>query len=211
MTRRLPARPDRDEIDPLDLADYDEVVARQAKLWEGAPSDSNAYFGALLNAPPVAAGIAVMGRLMRSGQARGTYSDADREFVDMVMSVDFDYRAIMALHIPDAIAVGVRLEAIEALWDGREDDLTPREQLLAAHVRAVVAGRVDDERFERLVAELGQRTAIEYTAFITFLLMTMRLWQALGVPDPPRAEIDELLASYRAGTGPVLDPGARIG
>lgn len=203
--------PTRKEIDEPELADYDLVVARQKRLWADAPLNSDVYFGALLTSPTVAAGLATLGRVMREGQVRGTYSDADRELVDMVLSIDFDYRAILALHIPDAVAVGVRLEAIEALWQRREAGLTSDERFLVAYIRAVAAGTVDDERFDALIERMGKRGAVEYSAFIAFLIMTMRLWQALGVPDPTTAEIDDMLAGYRTGTAPVQNPAARIG
>ena len=208
---RLPPPPERGEISEAELAEFDAVVSRQANLWRNAPSNSDQYFGALLNSPTVAASLASLGRVMRMGGVRGTYSDADRELVDMVLSVDFGYRAILALHIPDAIAVGVRLEAIEAIWHGQEDRLTADEAFLAAYIRAVAGGTVDDGQYAALTQRLGRRGAVEYTAFIAFLIATMRLWQALGVGEPTVEEIDELLRSYRDGSAAALDPAARIG
>jgi hypothetical protein len=210
MARPLPP-PGRDEVPEADRADYDTVRARQASLWADAPRNSDLYFGALLNSPAMAATLAGLGRFMREGQVRGTYSDADREWVDMVLSVEFDYRAILALHIPDALACGVRLEAIEALWERREGDLNDDERFLAAYIRAVVNGRLTDEQFEAMVQRSGKRAATEYTGFIAFLMMTFRLWMALGVPDPNTREIDEILRSYREGTGPEVLAQARIG
>jgi hypothetical protein len=210
MARPLPP-PERDEVAAADLADYDIVRARQASLWAEAPRNSDVYFGALLNSPTMAATIAKLGRFMREGQVRGTYSDADREWVDMVISIDFDYRAILALHIPDALACGVRLEAIEALWERRERDLSDDETFLAGYIRGVIHGRLNDEQFDAMVARSGNRTATEYTAFICFLMMTFRLWMALGVPDPTTREIDDILRSYREGTGPQVAAAARIG
>lgn len=209
--RRPPIPPERDQIPDDELDKFDLVMARQESLWRDAPRNSDAYFGALLNSPTIAAAFATLGRTMREGQVRGTYSDADRELVDMVLSVDFGYRSILALHIPDAIAVGVRLDAIEALWVGDEGRLTDEETFLVRYIRAVAGGTVDDGKFTRLVELRGLRGAVEYSAFIAFLIMTMRLWQALGVPQPTHNEIDELLRSYRDGTAPVIDPVARIG
>jgi hypothetical protein len=208
---RLPAPPERDQVSPENLHFYDEVRSRQARLWQGAPTNSDRYFGALLNSPPLARTQAELGRFMRMGGVRGTYSDADREFVDMVLGVEFAYNAILFLHLPDAIAVGVRLEAIEAVWSGDDAALTADEQLLARYIRAVARGAVDDESFAALVDRSGVAVAVEYTAFITFLISTFRLWQALGVPDVKDEEVESMLAAYRVGTGPTVDPQARIG
>jgi hypothetical protein len=209
--RRPPPPPEREQVAEDELDKFDLVVARQQSLWRDAPRNSDVYFGALLNSPTMAAALATLGRTMREGQIRRTYSDADRELVDMVLSVDFGYRSILALHIPDAITVGVRLDAIETLWTGDEGCFTDEEAFLVQYIRAVASGTVDDGQFTRLVELRGLRGAVEYSAFIAFLIMTMRLWQALGVPQPTRDEIDELLRSYRDGTAPVIDPVARIG
>jgi alkylhydroperoxidase family enzyme len=186
-------------------------VERQRRLWAGAHHNKDPYLGALLKTPPLAATIATLGQRMRSGQLRGTYSDADREFVDVVMSVDFGYNAILALHIPDALAVGVRIEAVDALRAGRDDLLDDRERALAAYIRQVVSGTVTDGSYADMIARLGERGALEYTVFIAFLVMTMRLWQALGVPEPTDEEVDELLRGFRSGEHPMADPAARIG
>jgi hypothetical protein len=203
--------PERTAVEAAELADYDRVVERQANLWAGAHTSSNEYFGALLNSPPLAAALVDLGRAAREGEKRGYYSDAERELVDMVYSVDFGYNAILYLHIPDAIACGVRLEAIDALRSGREDLLSDDERQITEYCRAVVNGTVDDERFAALTDRLGERGALEFTVFCGFLLCTFRLWMALGVTDPTQAEVDALLQAYRDGTAAVVDPAARIG
>jgi hypothetical protein len=207
---RIPSG-ERSALTGDELEDFDRVVSRQAKLWAGAHTSSNEYFGALLNSPPLAAALVDLGRKAREGEKRGYYSDAERELVDMVFSVDFGYNAILYLHIPDAIACGVRLEAIDALRAGREDELDTAERQIVDYARAVVNGQVTDARFAALSERLGSRGALEFTVFCGFLMMTFRLWMALGVTDPPDAEVDALLQTYRDGTGLTVDPAARIG
>jgi hypothetical protein len=202
---------ERAALAPGELADYDRVVSRQAKLWAGAHTSSNEYFGALLNSPPLAAGLVDLGRTAREGEQRGYYSDAERELVDMVFSVDFGYNAILYLHIPDAVACGVRIEAIDALRTGHEAELDDAERQIVEHARAVVSGSVTDAGFAALAERLGPRGALEFTVFCGFLLMTFRLWMALGVTDPSDAEVDALLQDYRDGTAAPVDPQARIG
>jgi hypothetical protein len=209
--KRLPPMPARDDVREDERDRYDAVVERQARLWQGAHTDSNVYFGALLNSPIAAAGLVDMGRIVREGERRGSYTDAQRELVDMVYSTDFGYNTIIKLHLPDAISVGVRLEAVEAIRAGDESALTEEEALIAGYARAVAAGTVDDEVFAAMEALMGRRGVVDFTVFCGFLLNTFRLWQALGVPDTSDAEIEAMLAGYRAGDGPIFDPAARIG
>jgi hypothetical protein len=213
LSNRPPPQPPRHSVAAEELAAYDHIVARSQKLqMPGARGEvADPYWGALLNAPSVAYGLAEMGRLVREGQLRGSYSDAQRELVDMVLCTDLGYNAILALHIPDALAVGVRMEAIDAIRARHDDDLTDEERAIVRYSRAVIGGYSDDASFQAMVDRLGLRGAVEFTAFIAFLLATIRLWQALGVPEPSSEEIDEMLDGYRSGATPLPDPKLRIG
>jgi len=126
---RLPQPPEDAEIDPGEREDYDLVVERTNRV-HGGGGIASTYCGALLNSPPLAATLTRFGALVRQGQLRGSYSDADRELIDIVLGVDLRSNAILAVHIPDALAVGVRLEAIEALVGGDDDALLPEEREL---------------------------------------------------------------------------------
>jgi hypothetical protein len=209
--KRLPPKPSREEIRAEELVHYDAVVERQARLWKDAHTDSNEYFYALLNSPVVASGVVDMGRIVREGQIRGSYTDAQRELVDMVFATDFDYNTILKLHLPDAVSVGVRIEAIDAIRSGDESTLTPEETQIAAYARMVAAGQVTDEAYAGMEELMGRRGAVDFTVFLGFLLCTLRLWQALGVPNVPDSEIDAMLQGYRDGTTTLFDPAARIG
>jgi hypothetical protein len=113
--------------------------------------------------------------------------------------------------MPDAIAVGVRPEAIKALRAQREEELTAREQALTAYIRLVVQGAVTDEAYANMETLLGPRGAVEYTIFIAFLSGSVRIWQALGLEDPPDAEMDELLTRLRREDETLPDPRRGIG
>ena len=209
--QRLPPKPSREEIREDELERYDAVVERQARLWKDAHTDSNEYFYALLNSPAVAAGLVDMGRIVREGQVRGSYTDAQRELVDMVFATDFAYNTILKLHLPDAISVGVRIDAIDAIRSGDESALTAEEAQIAAYARMVAGGEVTDEAYAGMEELMGRRGAVDFTVFLGFLLCTLRLWQALGVPNVSDAEIDGMLRGYRDGTTALFDPAARIG
>lgn len=105
----------------------------------------------------------------------------------------------------------MRVRAVEAIRSGDESALTEEEALIAFYARSVVAGTVTDEAYAAMEEMMGRRGAVDFTVFCGFLLNTFRLWQALGVPDTPDAEIEEMVAGYRSGDGPVFDPAARIG
>lgn len=207
---RLRKLPPRQSVAAAELEDYDLVVARTERRYSEYELPQ-AYFSAIANAPVLAAALVRMGRLVREGQLRGAYSDAERELVDLVLSKDFGFNAILTVHAPDALAVGVRPEAMAAIWEGREELLTPAERQIAEYARAVVAGEVSDEMHERLVERMGDRGALEFTIFVGFLLMTFRLWQAVGVPDPSDEEMGRLIGDLLAGRVELPEPDARIG
>jgi hypothetical protein len=92
------------------------VVERTGRI-HGHDSNPANYFDAALNAPALAEGLVRMGTLVRQGQVRGAYTDAERELIDFVYGEDFDYRGHYTVHLPDAFACGTRPEAIAAIRD----------------------------------------------------------------------------------------------
>jgi hypothetical protein len=210
-------QPKRSEIAQEELAAYDTVVERFKRLrrdrtdeirWEG---DAGEYFGTLLNSPPFAEAWNRIGTLVRTaGERSNTYSHADREFVDQVLCADWKTNVVQVTHLPDAVAVGVRLEAIEALRSGREKELIEDERFLASYIRQVASGQVTDESFAALERRIGRRGAVEYTCFIGFLMMTIRLHQAFGHPDPSDGEVDATLRALKEGARTVPDYRVRL-
>jgi hypothetical protein len=211
MSRLLPL-PDRETIPPEERDDYDRMVERARNARADHPTEEYPpYFGALLNSPPLAAALMGMGKIVRQiGLRDGSYTHAQREWVDQVLSADFKTNVVQLTHIPDGLAVGVRLEAIEALRSGREEELDDEERLLADHIRRVANGTVTNESYAEIEAHLGRRAALEYTIFTGFLIMTIRLHQALGVRDPSEQEMDALLESLSDGSRDLPDPSVRF-
>jgi hypothetical protein len=214
---RPPAQPTRDEIEPDELEAYEAVAARFRRARADRPEevrfadDAGPYFGALLNSPPLARVLTQFGTLVRrAGERPGTYSHADREFVDQVMSADWNTGVVQLTHIPDGLAAGVRLEAIEALRARDEDALTEDEQLLARYVRAVCTGGMTDELYDTMEQRLGKRGAVEYTIFIAFLQMTIRLHQAFGAPELSDEAIETMLAEFKSGARELPDISVRL-
>lgn len=207
---RLPEAPARDAFAAEEQASHDHVTERTTRVHggDGRPSE---YFGALLQSPPVAAVLTDLGTAIRRGGLRGTYTDAERELMDISLAVDLGSNAILQVHIPDALAVGVRPEAIRALVDGHEEDLSPDEAELVTYAREYVNGEVTDASYAVLQKRFGERGAVEFTALVGFLLMTIRLWQALGVSEPTDEEIQALLRDIETNAHELPDPNARIG
>lgn len=209
---RPPEPPDRREIPLSEAEDYDNIIGRFAsRITDDGQIDPGPYFGTLLNSPPLAAPIVSLSRRVRHrGEHEGTYSHADREFVDHVLMSDWSANVFRAIHVADALEAGVRIEAIEALLDGDEEKLTDDERLLATYIRQVVDGTVTDDTYDQMEQRLGKRGTIEYTIFIAYLQLTIRLSQAFGLPEPSEEEIRELVRQFKAGERSVPSHGLVI-
>jgi 4-carboxymuconolactone decarboxylase len=207
---RLPQQPAPGDIQDDERADFDRVMERTSRV-HGLGGPAADYFGALLNAPPLAAVLANLGTQVRQGMLRGTYTDAERELMDIALAVALGSNAILPIHIPDALAVGVRPEAIEALLKHDDSALTKDELALVRYAREFVDGDVTDASYAALTDRFGDRGAVEFTVLVGFLLVTIRLWQAFGVPEPSADEVSALFDAVRSGAMPLPDPDARIG
>ncbi len=196
-----PRQPTRDEIRIEDLAAYADVLSR---AWPRQDEDPEAYagfFGRLLLAPRMAAHLSGLGSAMRTNSNReDSYSHADREWVDQVLTVRLKSNVLQKMHLPDAVAVGVRPEAIAALRAGRDDNLSADERQLTAFIDRVLGGTMTSEVWEGLEARMGERAVVEYAIAVMYIATGIRLYQAVGMPDPTDEEVDDLLAPYLAGT-----------
>jgi hypothetical protein len=192
---RPPSPPERADIPIHELESLDNLLGRfGGQMREG-------YFGVLANSPPLGWRLASAGRAMRQrGNHEGTYSHRDREFVDQIMMHDFGSNAFRRLHTNDALSAGVRLEAIEAIRAGNEDEvLTEEEQLLARFIRGVMYRNLDDQTWDAMEARLGKRGAIEYAIFIAFLQLILTLYSAFGLPPDSDEEIEDVITRFKAG------------
>lgn len=204
--------------DPEDREAYEAVVKRRSAMGmahDGSDPDRpemGEYFGALLNSPRMCAIAARMGTFVRTaGERPGTYAHWERELVDQVLSADWKTNVVQGLHIPDGVAAGVRLQAIEALRYGQEEDLNDDERMLVRFIRQVVSGTVDDETFAAMRERLGSRGIVEYAGFILWLQWIIRMMQMLGVHNPPDEEIDAIVRGLRDGSVPVPNFRERLG
>lgn len=208
-----PRQPARSEIRPEDMEAYDFVIER-ARYHTGMadPEADAGYYGRFLLAPQVSARLSQLGRYFRTlGAGDGSYSHADREFVDQVLGADLKTNIVALSHINDAVSAGVRIEAIAALRYGREHLLNDTEKLLAKFIRAVMAGTMDAGTWGAMEAHMGERGTVDYAEFVLFLFTTMRNMQiAAGGQEPSDQEVDRLIADIQSGRHEIDDHLKRI-
>jgi alkylhydroperoxidase family enzyme len=220
---RLLAPPPAESFSGRERDAYDRVAERENRILQDLPVTTSQvildfkkaygispYRSPQMWSPPLAEILSQLGRFVRAGQLRGSYPHDLRELVDVVLSQECDYYAVLDTHIPDAVAVGTRPQAIAAVLRRQEDQLTERERNTVDFTRQVVRGEVQDELFHRMEQQLGRRGLVEFTGFICFLLFTLRYMEALGCPQPSRAELDRIVDGYLAGNTPAPNPESRI-
>jgi hypothetical protein len=209
--------PARDEIAENELEFYDAVLGREQARGQAESADKvGGYFGALMNSPQLGYYLSMIGRYTRAvGDRPGSYTHADREWVDQVLSKDWDSYVVLHHHLPDALGVGVRLDGIIALREGREEDLTDGERQLTEYVRMVRDGKVTNEAWEGMVERMTQRGAVEYTVFIMFLVLTIRLIEGFTGDESGASpeEVERMLAEFKSGERavPTLEEAVRAG
>lgn len=220
-----PTMPERDAIPETELAAYDNVVARQAAydytpfvkrfmhedVLRAFPGTSmQPYFGAMLNSPLVAQGMSDLGAVYRTrGETPDGMTHADREWIDMVLFEEVNCFWVVYVHAPDAVASGVRAEAVLAVVRQDDGGLTPDEKLKSEFIRAVVRGTMTRELYTGVEEKLGVRATVEFTAFTGHLLKTARLMQAWGIPDITREQLEEFVQAIVEGRVD-LPEGARV-
>jgi hypothetical protein len=201
-----PRQPSRDEIALDDLQAYAEVLLRARSRADVNPEESGGIYGRFLLAPRMAAGFSSVGSAMRTNSNRDdSYTHADREWVDQVLSVLMRSNVLQPMHLADAIAVGVRPEAIEALRSGREAELTEGERQLMEFIECVYTGTMTADVWNGIEVRMGERGVVEYALAVLYIAMGTRLYQVAGMPDPSNAEVDEWLEGYLAGAAPPND------
>jgi hypothetical protein len=204
---RPPREVERGEVRTEDLEFYDAVVKRSRapgrRFGEGVSGGEKRYdyYVLMLQSPEMAYHLTQMGRLVRAaGLKSGSYSHYHREFVDQVLCPLLGTNLVLPTHIPDAVAAGVRLEAIEALRHGRDEELTEEELLIATFVRQVSTMSMTDETWNSMEERIGERGVVELMIFTGLLNMILRMQSALGMPVASDAEMDELIRELKNGS-----------
>jgi alkylhydroperoxidase family enzyme len=198
--RKNRERPRVEQPDPNTYTADDLSAYEQIPDWRKG-ENAGAFFGVLLQSPRFALNRAGLSTLMRTAAEyeTTTFSHADRELIDHVLAKEMKSNDIFGIHVGDAVAAGVRIEAIEAIREGDDTRLTDDERLLATYIREFAHGTVTDETFAAMEQRMGSRGVVEYTYIAAVLMMSMRMMQAFGCPEPIDEDVDTLIATYRAG------------
>lgn len=206
MPRPL-AAPTRSDIAPEDLEAYEEAFRYWAAMFaqDTDPEElgrANPWAAAILHSPRFALQRTELSTLLRTAPDRaGSFSHREREWVGMVLSHHLRFYGVAAAHAAEAVRVGVRPEAVYALFYDVQSALEPVEALTATYIREVVDGVVTDATFDALIEHLGVRGIVEYTYYITMIWTVKRQYAAFGGPDStPEHVID--LARQAAGLTP---------
>lgn len=202
-----PKLPDPADILPEENDAYNFMLSRvrgaqeaNIGIIDGEPYGA-AYFRALANSPVIGEALGRLGSsAMELPGNPNTLSAADHEFIDAIIAFDSGYTWLMAGHAPLAIKAGVRLEALEALRAGRENELTDDERDQVQFTRAIRDGTMTAELWERLSTRLGsERGAIEYSFFVLLVLLNHLLARAMGTPDMSPEEMDNMFTRFQEG------------
>jgi hypothetical protein len=196
--------PTSDLFEGQDLEVFERLMGSWMHGHAMADRVASPWMAALMHWPEYAALRVELSRLLLTFPEReGAVSHADREWGDIVLASHMHTNVVLRGHLPDALGAGVRLEAIEAIRSGRDEDLTARELLLATFSQRICDGTVDDELYNAVEAELGNRATVEYVVFITCLWETMRQMNALGQSELTDAEVDQMIGDFKSGAREV--------
>jgi len=207
---RFPKVPDDSEILPEEREDWEAFQVRYRKVQEDKHElpfrhrIAGGFFG-LMASPPNASGLTFVGRKIIEQQGKpGSFSSADHEMIDLVLSFDSGHWGLLANHTPFAVASGIPFETIRALRDGREEQLSEDERLVVAFIRATRDGTMTDETWFAMVERLGtERGAVELAFFVLVLLVHVRLNQVFDEVQILPEEYDDLLSRLEAGQYPL--------
>ena len=208
---RLPKLPARETFAETERAHFDYMMERikagfgpTVEQVAGEPYGAP-HFRAMTVSPYLAVQLSKLGYAVMSRQDQPqSFTQADHEMIDLVLPLDSGYWALLAGHTPAAIAGGIRIEAIRALRDRREELLTTDERQVVGFIRAVRDGTVTDDGWHGMVGRIGsERGVVEFVYLICLLIFHHRFCWAVGAPEMDRDAFERMLREFENGTRPV--------
>jgi hypothetical protein len=209
--RRLPDLPPREAFPETERPHFDYMLERikagfgpTVEQVAGEPYGAP-HFRAMTVSPLLAVRLSQLGYAVMSRQDQPrSFTQADHEMIDLVLPFDSGYWALLAGHTPAAIAGGIRIAAIRALRDGREELLTPDERQIIGFIRAVRDGEVTDDGWRAMVDRTGsERGVVEFVYLTCLLIFHHTFCWAVGAPEMERDAFDRMLNEFENGTRPI--------
>jgi hypothetical protein len=205
-SHRFPKLPTREELPENEREDYDEMqrlivqrVILAKSLHPYRHRISGGYFGLGVN-PKLALTLNSLSDGLHQG-VEGSFTAADHEFIDLVLCFDAGHWGFIANHTPFAVGSGIAVETIEALRDGREDELSDADRQIVAFIRATRDGTITDPMWDAMVERFGtERGVIDFVWFVMLLHVHVRLMQAFDDVQITPEEYKDELNQLRAGT-----------
>jgi hypothetical protein len=211
--KRIPKLPERSTIPEDELVAFDIVAKRVTGFTTRPPRggekldivDGEPYavseWSAYAVSPPLGMHMSRGGPVVDHDEGRvGGISHVQHELIDETLALDSGYYFFLAGHTPGAMSAGVRIEALEALRDHRDDLLTPEETQIVQFVRSVRDGAMTDDIWEGMKKSVHNEAAVvDYVCYILLLDMHTRLDRAFGCPEMSREAFSQMLNEYRSG------------
>lgn len=209
---RPPQRPNRTDLEPDEIEAFDAVMEAGKLALEVEREGSKVfswshqqlfedYYGRMLVNPLAARAIRLLGGAVRRHEYESpstSFSAADHEMIDLVLSFDSGYWAFLRIHTPSAVIAGVEVDTIQALRDGREDALDEDTAFVVAFIRDVARGDLSDENWNRMEKRLGsERGVFDFALLVLTLQLHLRLSQLLKIEPISETEYSEMLDELR--------------
>lgn len=204
---KVPAREDtaEDELPAWDsFKERFEKVRMDKYMLKYRHRIAGGFFG-LWSSPRLAAQMTAAGKpaMLQQGKP-GSFTAADHEFIDLVLSFDSGHWGLLANHVPYAIASGIPTSTVRALRDGREHELSAADQQVIAFIRGVRDGTVDDALWLGMRERMGsERGVVELAYFTMHLLMHVRMIQLFDEVQILPDELEDLLGMLERGEYPL--------
>ena len=207
---RFPKIPEREAVNDDEQAAWDIFKERFEKVrmdkyqLEYRHRIAGGFFG-LWCSPRLAAQMTAAGKpaMLQQGKT-GSFTAADHEFIDLVLSFDAGHWGLLANHVPFAIASGIPTSTVRALRDGKENELSFEDQQVIAFIRGVRDGTVDDTLWLGMVERIGsERGVVELAYFTMHLLMHVRMIQLFDEVQITPDELEDLLCKLERGEYPL--------
>ncbi len=209
-SKRFPRIPAREEFSEEERGPWDAFQIRFEKVrsdkyaLEYRHRIAGGFFG-LMCSPGLAAQLTNGGKPAMAQQGKpGSFTAADHEFIDLVLSFDSGHWGLLANHVPYAVASGIPTSTVRAIRDGRDSDLSSADRQVIAFIRATRDGTIDDAMWAGMVDRLGsERGVVELAYFTLHLLTHVRLIQAFDEVQITPVELEDLLVKLELGKYPL--------